>query len=411
MVPKGWKTCTVEQLFDVQLGKMLNQTAKELHPQHPYLGNTNVKWGSFEISNLNTMFFSEKEKEKFTLLNGDIVMCEGGEVGRCAIWRDDKKDIYFQKALHRLRSKGKVHPEYFQNFMHHIAGTKLLEDLTTRTSISHLTREKLLKLPISLPPLHEQTKIAQILSTWDKAIATTERLLANNRQQKQALMQQLLTGQKRFAGFTETWKDFHLSDVTEIIVSPVDKKTEPNEIPVELCNYTDVYYNNCITRKINFMRATATQSEIERFTLQIGDVVITKDSETPGDIAVPALVSEDLGGVVCGYHLAIIRCDQKNACGEYMNHLFAMPKTRYYFFTLATGATRFGLSVGGIHNAHFNLPSLVEQQKIAQVLSTADAEISNLQAQLAKLKLEKKALMQQLLTGQRRVKPDADAAA
>ena len=83
-----------------------------------------------------------------------------------------------------------------------------------------------------------------------------------------------------------------------------------------------------------------------------------------------------------------------------------MPKTRYYFFTLATGATRFGLSVGGINKAHFTLPPLIEQQKIAAVLTTADQEIEIFEQQLADLKQEKKALMQHLLTGKRRVKLD-----
>ncbi|EOK2516335.1 restriction endonuclease subunit S, partial [Escherichia coli] len=208
--------------------------------------------------------------------------------------------------------------------------------------------------------------------------------------------------------FSGEWEQFPLKVMAEVIVSPVDKKTEANEIPVELCNYTDVYYNNYITNNINFMKATATKNEIEKYTLKKGDVIITKDSETPGDIAIPALVSEDLNGVVCGYHLAIIRPKNKIVVGSFLNYLFSMQKTRYYFFTLATGATRFGLSVGGINYAHFSIPKIEEQQKIAAVLSAADAEISVLEKKLACLKDEKKALMQQLLTGKRRVKTEVE---
>ena len=143
--------------------------------------------------------------------------------------------------------------------------------------------------------------------------------------------------------------------------------------------------------------------------MQVGDVIITKDSETPGDIAIPALVSEDLGGVVCGYHLAIIRPNKKLLEGAFLNYLLSMPETRYYFFTLANGATRFGLSIGSINNAHFSLPPLKEQQKIATVLTTADKEIELLEQQLADLQQEKKALMQVLLTGKRRVVVDGEA--
>lgn len=282
------------------------------------------------------------------------------------------------------------------------------------STIPDLNHKDFYSIDFPLAPLPEQNEIAKILSTWDKAISTTEQLLANSQQHKKALMQQLLTGKKRLLDnngvrFSGEWKNFPLNKMAEVIVSPVDKKTELNEIPVELCNYTDVYYNHQITRNITFMKASATKSEIAKYTLLQGDVIITKDSETPGDIAVPALVSEDLKGVVCGYHLAIIRPNIEFLNGAFLNYLFSMQSTRYYFFTLATGATRFGLSVGGINRARFRVPEVAEQQKIAAVLSIADQGIAALQQKLDALKQEKKALMQQLLTGKRRVKVEEAA--
>lgn len=262
------------------------------------------------------------------------------------------------------------------------------------------------RIPVNIPSLPEQRKIGKIIFTWDKAIATAEKLLFTSKNQKKALMQQLLNGKTRFIGFENKWRHNSLSSIVEVIVSPVDKKFESDEIEVELCNYTDVYQNNYITSRIKFMRATAKEAEIEKYLLKKGDVVITKDSETPGDIAVSALVSEDLNNVLCGYHLAILRPNKHLVDSEFLNFLFSMPSTRYYFFTLATGATRFGLSIGGIKKAYFNMPSLEEQKRIAQVLTAADREVEVLQQKLACLKQEKKALMQQLLTGKRRVKVD-----
>lgn len=213
-------------------------------------------------------------------------------------------------------------------------------------------------------------------------------------------------GNKRLTGFGGEWREQHLIDIADVIVSPVDKKTIDGELPIELCNYTDVYYNIRITRTLQFMKATAKQSEIDKYTLKTGAVIITKDSETPGDIAVPAFLSENLNGIVCGYHLAIIRPNLGVVDGAYLNYLFSMSKTRYYFFTLATGATRFGLSIGGIKKAYFNFPPIEKQQKIASILTCADKEIDLLKQQLSDLKQEKKALMQQLLTGKRRVQVD-----
>lgn len=266
-----------------------------------------------------------------------------------------------------------------------------------------LGQNEFARIELNLPPIKEQDKIVQILSTWDEAIITTKKLLVNTQEKKKAVMQQLLKGKKRFPGFKDKWTNKHLSEISEIIVSPVDKKTLQGEIPVKLCNYTDVYYNMYITNQMKFMKASATKAEIQKYNLKLGDVIITKDSETPGDIAISALVTQELNGVVCGYHLAIIRPDNHLVDGAFLNYLFSMQTTRYYFFTLATGVTRFGLSVGSIARAKFLLPSLREQKKIVSILSIIDREISLLNQKLDFLNQEKKALIQQLLTGKKRV--------
>ncbi|MBS9819811.1 restriction endonuclease subunit S [Vibrio alginolyticus] len=194
------------------------------------------------------------------------------------------------------------------------------------------------------------------------------------------------------------WRRVQLGDVVEPRSSNVDKKTHEGEIPVQLCNYTDVYYNNRITSRVSFMDATAKEREIERFTLAVDDVIITKDSETPNDIAVPAYVSEDLRGVVCGYHLTILRPYQGKSNGEYLAHLFQLPSIQHHFYVLANGITRFGLTADAISNAPLVLPPLSEQKKIAAILTSVDEVIEKTQAQIDKLKDLKTGMMQELLT-------------
>ncbi len=196
-------------------------------------------------------------------------------------------------------------PEFYFNYL--LSQYKNIRNFSNSAGQSNLSGGLVKSIKVPVPQLPEQKKIARILSTWDKAIETVEALIENSKAQKKALMRKLLTGNRRLPGFDEEWKGYHLMDVAYILVSPVDKKTIKGEEPVSPCNYTDVYYNTRITKYLNIMRATATDREIKKFTLAVGDVIITKDSETPGDIAVPAYVSEDLGGVVCGYHLAILR--------------------------------------------------------------------------------------------------------
>jgi len=403
MVPSGWKLEFVENIFNVQLGKMLNKVAKEQFPQFQYLGNTNVKWGYFELSDLKSMFFNEREREKFTLLNGDILMCEGGEVGRCAIWILGQKDVFFQKALHRLRSKGSIIPEYFQNYMIFIAGTKLLDDSTTRTSIAHLTREKLLKLPIKVPPLHEQQKIAQILSTWDKAISTTESLIANSQQQKKSLMQQLLTCKKRFAGFKEKWKKVRLGDITEMNSggTPKSSVTEYYDGNISWVSIADmtkhgkwIFKTDKNISQLGLENSSArlypVNTVLYAMYASIGECSIAKIELTSSQAILGIRVGKDLNHLYLYYFLSSLK-DKIKLLGQQ--------------------GTQANLNAAMVKDFKFKLPTIEEQKKIASVMTAADQEIETLQQKLTYLKQEKKALMQQLLTGKRRVKVDDETEA
>ena len=114
----------------------------------------------------------------------------------------------------------------------------------------------------------------------------------------------------------EHWDVRHLKLACDVFPSNVDKKSYDGETPVFLCNYTDVYYHAKITADIDFMAATASPEQIAKFSLRKGDTIITKDSETAADIAVPAYVPLDLPGVVCGYHLSLVR-PKPGTCGEF----------------------------------------------------------------------------------------------
>src|SRR5207244_7028027 len=116
------------------------------------------------------------------------------------------------------------------------------------------------------------------------------------------------------------WNTVRLGDTVAIAFSGVDKHIIPGERSVRLCNYLDVYRNRRLTKEMRFSEGSATPTEIARFTLRRGDLVITKDSETPDDIAVPALVEDDLDGVVCGYHLALLRPENANVSPRFLLH-------------------------------------------------------------------------------------------
>ncbi len=145
------------------------------------------------------------------------------------------------------------------------------------------------------------------------------------------------------------------------------------------------------------MAATAKQNQIDRFRIECGDVIITKDSETPDDIAIPAYIAEPLTNVLCGYHLALIRPYSERANGEFLSHLFGLEKVRHHFYISANGITRYGLTVDAIESAPLQIPPIEEQQKIASILTAVDEVIASTTAQINKLKDLKTGMMQELL--------------
>lgn len=173
------------------------------------------------------------------------------------------------------------------------------------------------------------------------------------------------------------WKIMRLKTVAKTKLSNVDKHSVEGQQSVRLCNYTDVYYNSRITSRLSFMEATASDEQIAKFQLRKGDVLITKDSETPDDIGVPALVAEELSGVICGYHLAHIR-PSKALLGGYLYYALLCPPSHTYFCSSATGITRYGISTDDITTTPIIVPPLSEQQAIASFLDRKTTKIDHL---------------------------------
>jgi type I restriction enzyme, S subunit len=167
---------------------------------------------------------------------------------------------------------------------------------------------------------------------------------------------------------------------------------------VKLCNYMDVYSNNYGTSRIEFMEASASTAEIERFGLQRGDVVITKDSETPDDIGIPTVIAESIDNLVCGYHLALIRPNSNQLDSIYLAKQLSTSQVAHYFALHASGSTRYGLPISAIESLEIPTPPKIEQTKIAEVLSTVDRAIEQTEALIAKQQRIKTGLMQDLLT-------------
>ena len=170
-LPEGWAWVRLGSIAGMALGKMLDG-AKNKGSLRPYLRNINVRWGTFELSDVLEMRFEDSELERYSICHGDLVICEGGEPGRCAVWQSEEV-VFYQKALHRVRAI-EVLPEYLYYVIRHFILSNQYERYYTGTTIKHLTGQSLQILPIPLPPLSEQKSIVKILQRIIKSIDKIE---------------------------------------------------------------------------------------------------------------------------------------------------------------------------------------------------------------------------------------------
>lgn len=248
-----------------------------------------------------------------------------------------------------------------------------------------LTIAGMRQIPVLVPPEEEQAAIVRFLN-WannrlGRAIKAKQKQIELLNEQKQAIIHGGVTrgldpsvplkpsGMPWLGEIPTHWDVRKLRTCAELIVSNVDKHSHVNEKPVRLCNYTDVYKNEHITSTLNFMHATATDEEILKFRIRVGDVVITKDSEEWDDIGVPSFVAYEDDDLVCGYHLAILRPRRDLVLGDF---LFRTLQDRFVATQMhisAKGVTRYGLSHQGIKDIIIPLPPKNEQMSICTTLS------------------------------------------
>lgn len=197
-IPKEWEFDSIGSQFSIQLGKMLNKLAKTGRFSAPYVGNRAIQWDKVDLAGLEEMDFTPSEREKFRLQPGDLLVCEGGEVGRTAMWRGEIDECYYQKALHRLRPlTSRILNEYMLRFMRFACDSGMFRVFTSQSSIAHLTQEKLSTIRVLLPRIQEQEQIAYLIETVDGDIETEQTSLSKQLKIKQGLMHDLLTGRVR----------------------------------------------------------------------------------------------------------------------------------------------------------------------------------------------------------------------
>lgn len=190
-LPSGWGTAKLESLAsEYVLGKMLDKN-KNKGKERPYLGNINVRWGYFEFSNAKTMKIEDDEIERYSVKYGDLIICEGGEPGRCAVWKHEA-EMFIQKALHRVRFPSYYSADFAFYYLSYAVKLPLVTDLLTGTTIKHLTGTALKNIPFPVCSINEQTQIVAILESKLTACDQVADELAKQLKQAELLKQAVL---------------------------------------------------------------------------------------------------------------------------------------------------------------------------------------------------------------------------
>ena len=387
MVPKGWSSVQAQDVCkSISVGVVIKPTQYYVPEGYGVKAfrSANVREGF--INDSDWVYFSHEGhaiNKKSHLKTGDVLIVRTGYPGTACVVTPEFEGSNAIDIVIARPDMDKIIPEYLCAYTNSQIGKSQVLDLQGGMAQKHLNVGAYQVLKINLPPLREQKKIAQILLTWDNAISVTEKLLTNSQQQKKALMQQLLTGKKRLL--------------------------DENGV-----RFSGEWRNSTLSMFCNIAKGKALSAS----DLEVGDFpVIAGGKSSPyshSDYTHENVVTVSASGAYAGYisyhnykiwasDCSVVSAKADNLIDYFYQLLLSLQDKIY---SLQSGGAQPHIYPKDLNSIPLWVPCVKEQQKIAAVLSAADAEISTLEKKLACLRDEKKALMQQLLTGKRRVKVD-----
>ena len=425
-IPKTWHLAKLKYVVQIDNSGLWGEEQGILDIDAPVSTTAHLtRDGDWLIEQMPIRSFSKADYEYYSGKNEDIIVVKSSGsatniiTGKAGFVDNHSKGIVFSNFLMRVKpNREKYEPKLLYYFLTSFITKQRIKRMVSTTTYPNLKVEEYISNLIPIPSSKdEQVKIVNFLDRKtgqiDELIRIKERRIELLQEQRTALINQVVTkgldpnvemkpsGVEWIAEIPAHWKVKRLKHVAKILPSNVDKHIYPDEIQVRLCNYTDVYYNDYITVDTVLQKGSCKEREFAKFVLRKGDVIITKDSETPDDIGVPTFVEDDLDNVVCGYHLTMIRA---YACrGEFIFRFIQSDRTRRYFEVNSNGITRYGLGKSSIENLLVPIPTDAEQQQIAGFLNNKTQRIDDLiaaeQRKIERLKEYRQSLISEAVTG------------
>jgi type I restriction enzyme S subunit len=409
LIPEDWELVKLNEIFDIQQGKAMSPKSRSGSPQYPFLRTLNVLWGRIDLSALDHMHFTAEEISRLRLQPYDLLVCEGGEVGRTAMWRGEIEICGYQNHIHCLRKrKADIWPEFYMYWMQAaFLQLGLYGGERIKTTIPNLSIGRLRSFILPKPPFQEQQKIAFILSKIQQAIRQQDKIIEATKNLKKSLMHKLFTEGTRGEEQKETeiglipksWEVIKLGNVGEFCYGYTTSAVEEKE-SVRFIRITDIKEEgNILWENVPYCKILV--DELEKYQLAEGDILFARIGATTGKTC----IIESPPIAIFGSYLIRLRIKEKS---------MFLPKFVYYFTKTDNywkwinankeGKLKKGVSASFLKTLPIPIPSPPEQQEIIRILNTLDKKIETEERRKAAFQQLFKTMLNKLMTGEIRVK-------
>lgn len=417
MIPVDWEVKELNEILELLTDFEANGSFESVAQNVTIYSEPNYAWyvRATDLENnspLSKVKYVDYESYKFlkkTKLNGnEILITKRGEIGKVYLFTKKYSQATLAPNLYLLNIDiNKIFSKYLFYYLKSDYGQKELIKNDASTTLGALYKNDVKSIPITIPPLPEQQKIATVLSDTDALIAATEDVLAKKRLVKQATLQNLLSGKTRLPGFGGEWERKQLRELfTSLSTASNSRADLSSEGSVGYIHYGDIHTK--WQGELNCSKFQLPKIEEEKImnlnNLIDGDIVMADASEDyDGLCAMVVLTNIGSQKIVAGLHTFLLRSKTHNISIEYKKYLNYLPGFKEQVIKKSTGVTVYSISKTNLLSIEIPLPPLPEQTAIAEVLTALDEELTALEQQLAKYRLLKQGLMQELLSGKTRL--------
>ncbi|WP_082449809.1 restriction endonuclease subunit S [Sphingomonas sp. Leaf67] len=392
-LPTGWIKTTVGDVSVTKLGKMLDANKNKGEPV-VYLRNVNVRWGAFDLSDLLEMRVTAEERDELAVRDGDLFMCEGGEPGRCAVWRGGERDLVFQKAIHRIRPLDAVDADYIAAFIAHLAAIDGLSDLLTGTTIKHLSQVALQRITFPVPPAAEQGRIVAKLTALTVRLARTrdelERVAALAAKLRQSVLSQAFSGNltaawRKREGYADVdWQTCPLSEIADVQGGiQVGKKRPADAVLVEVPYLRVANVQRGWLRLDEIKTLAVTAEERDRLLLKDGDILMNEGGDRD-KLGRGWVWRDQVPDCIHQNHVFRVRLKNPDFPPEFISH-YANEFGQSYFIDQGTQTTNLAsISKRRVMALPVPVPPVAEAREIVLLITAAFARADRLEAEAAR---------------------------